>query len=32
MGKLALRSMHRLMCGDSTSVESVNTLTLGGGN
>ena len=30
-GDVWVMGKHRLMCGDSTSVDSVNTLTLGGG-
>ena len=31
LGDVWVMGKHRLMCGDSTSVESVNTLALGGG-
>jgi site-specific DNA-methyltransferase (adenine-specific) len=31
LGDVWLMGKHRLMCGDSTSMDSVNTLTLGGG-
>jgi DNA modification methylase len=31
LGDIWVMGKHRLMCGDSTSMDSVNTLTLGGG-